>query len=134
MRNLLRLYTYFRPHRGKLFLGLLSVVLAAAFGMTSPLMVNYAIEFGLDPQRIDNKVVAIDGNTRLLVFGCLAIILFAAGRGLAAFGQQYLGQIIGQDVAYDLRSEIYENLQSLSYSYHDKVQTGQVMSRITQDV
>ncbi|MGE0686405.1 MAG: ABC transporter ATP-binding protein [Dehalococcoidia bacterium] len=134
MHNLFRLYSYFKPHKGKLFLGMISVVLAAVFGMTSPLMVNYAIEFGLDPQRVDGKIVSIDGNTQLLVFACLGIILFAAGRGLAAFGQQYLGQTVGQDVAYDLRNAIYDNLQSLSYSYHDKVQTGQVMSRITQDV
>jgi ATP-binding cassette subfamily B protein len=134
MHNLLRLYTYFRPYRWKLLLGFISVVLAAAFGMVSPLMVKYAIQFGLDPQRVDGKVVAIHGDSQLLIFACLAIILFALGRGLAAFGQQFLGQTIGQDVAYDLRNAIYDNLQSLSYSYHDKVQTGQVMSRITQDV
>ncbi len=62
------------------------------------------------------------------------MLLFAVGRGLAAFGQQYLSQKIGQDVSYDIRNAIYNNLQSLSYAYHDKVQTGQVMSRITQDV
>ena len=48
--------------------------------------------------------------------------------------QQYYSQKIGQDVAYDIRNEVYDNLQSLSFAYHDKVQTGQVMSRITTDV
>nr|ART36886.1 D197 [uncultured bacterium] len=97
-------------------------------------MVNYAIEFGLDPQREGNRIVGIDGNEWFLIFACIGLILFSVGRGLAAFGQMYLGQIIGQDVAYAMRNTIYDNLQSMSYSYHDKVQTGQVMSRITQDV
>ena len=65
------------------------------------------------------------------MLSCFAVILFAIGRGLAGFGQQYLGQTLGQDVAYDIRNKVYDNLQSLSYAYHDKVQTGQVMSRIT---
>jgi ABC-type multidrug transport system fused ATPase/permease subunit len=134
MRHLWRLYSYFKPYKGRLALAMLSVILAAVFGMTSPLMVNYAIEFGLDPQRVEGRIVGIDGNVSLLIFASLAIILFAAARGFAAFGQMYLGQTIGQDVAYDLRNAIYDNLQSLSYAYHDKVQTGQVMSRITQDV
>ena len=60
--------------------------------------------------------------------------IFALARGLAAFGQQFLGEFIGQNVAYDIRNNIYNNLQRLSYAYHDKVQTGQIMSRVTQEV
>jgi len=129
-----RLYGFFKPYRARLAFAMLCTIGAGAFGMLSPLMVNYAIEFGLDPQRVEDRVVGIDGNEWFLVFSCLGVILFAVGRGLAAFGQMYLGQTIGQDVAYDMRNRIYDNLQSMSYSYHDKVQTGQVMSRITQDV
>ena len=134
MRAILRLWSYYTMYPGKLGFGILSVVLAGLFGMLSPLMVNFAIRYGLDPTYEGDKVVGINGNVTLLIFSCIAVILFAVGRGLAGFGQQYLGQTLGQDVAYDIRNKVYDNLQSLSFAYHDKVQTGQVMSRITTDV
>ena len=51
-----------------------------------------------------------------------------------AFGQTYLSEWIGQKVAYDIRNRIYDRLQRLSYAYHDQQQTGETMSRATQDV
>ena len=134
MKSLLRLYTFYKPYKGPLWISIICVLLAGAFGMLSPLMVKFAVSWGLDPQSQDGKIVGIDGDMTLLLLACGAMILFAVGRGLAAFGQQYLSQKIGQDVAYDIRNAVYDNLQSLSYAYHDKVQTGQVMSRITSDV
>jgi ABC-type multidrug transport system fused ATPase/permease subunit len=135
MKQMLRLYTFFRPYKGQLILSMICVFFAGGFGMAWPILVKFAIRFGLDPQKdAQGKIVAIDGNSTLLLLACLAVLLFAIGRGLAAFGQQYLSQKIGQDASYDIRNAVYNNLQSLSYAYHDKVQTGQVMSRITQDV
>jgi ATP-binding cassette subfamily B protein len=134
MRHLIRLSSYYKPYWWQLLLAALSVFAAGAFGMLSPLMVNFAIEFGLNPQYEGDRVVGIDGDTEWLLLGCLGIVVFAIGRGLAGFGQQYLAQKVGQDASYDIRNAVFDNLQSLSYAYHDKVQTGQVMSRITQDV
>jgi ATP-binding cassette subfamily B protein len=133
---LLRLKPFLRPYHGQLALAFLSVLFSGAFVMISPLLVRFAINFGLDPQRdpATKKLVGLDGNESLLIFGALAIVAFAVGRGLAQFGQQFLGESIGQKLAYDIRNEIYNNLQRLSYAYHDKVQTGQIMSRVTQDV
>ena len=51
-----------------------------------------------------------------------------------AYGQTYLGEWLSQRVAYDIRNQIYDRLQRLSYAYHDQQQTGQLMSRATQDV
>ncbi len=136
MRHLLRLRPYLRVYRKPLLLAFVAVLLSGAFVMVSPLLIRYAINFGLDPQRdpVTDKLVGLNGNETLLIVGALAIILFAVGRGLGQFGQQYLGESIGQKLAYDIRNEIYDNLQRLSYAYHDKVQTGQIMSRVTQDV
>jgi ATP-binding cassette subfamily B protein len=63
-----------------------------------------------------------------------AIVGVAVLRGVFAFGQTYLGEWISQRVAYDIRNAIYDRLQRLSYAYHDQQQTGQLMSRATQDV
>jgi len=136
MRYLMRLVPYLKPYKWQILVAWLCVVGAGAFVMVSPLLIRYAINFGLQPVKdpVTNRVAGLDGNEQLLIFAALAIVAFAVGRGLAAFGQQYLGESIGQKVAYDIRNGIYDNLQRLSYAYHDKVQTGQIMSRATQDV
>jgi ABC-type multidrug transport system fused ATPase/permease subunit len=133
LRYLFRLYEFFKPYNKQLVIGSVAVLLSSVFGMTSPFLIKFAIQFGLKPSTVDHHLT-IDGNVWFLVLACLAIVLFALGRGLAGFGMQYLGQTVGQDASYDIRNAIFNNLQSLSYGYHDKVQTGQVMSRITQDV
>src|SRR5262245_39488054 len=135
MRILLRLVPYMGRYKRRVVLAALSVVFAGAFVMVSPILVRFAIDFGLDPQKdASGKVVGLDGDEKLLIFSALAVIAFAVGRGIAQFGQQFLGESIGQSVAYDIRNDIYENLQHLSYAYHDNAQTGQIMSRVTQDV
>ena len=136
MRHLFRLNHYIRPYRKQFALAWLSVILSASFVMVSPLLVRYAVQFGLKPvyDASGDRVVGLDGNERLLIFSALAIVACAIGRGIAQFGQQYLGESLGQKVAYDIRNDIYTNLQRLSYAYHDNAQTGQIMSRVTQDV
>ncbi|MGK2966671.1 MAG: ABC transporter ATP-binding protein [Tepidiformaceae bacterium] len=135
MRQLIRLLGYVRPYRGQFIIANVCVILAGVFVMASPIVTGWAIDFGLDPQYgVDGGIIGADGEARFVVFAAIAVVLFAIGRGLAAFGQQYLGEFTAQRVAYDLRNELYDNLQRLSYAYHDSVQTGQIMSRATQDV
>ena len=133
MRYLLRIVPFLKPYRGRLAIAWISVLLSGSFVMISPLMVRYAINFGLHPVGPSANQI-LDGNQSLLLWAALAIILFAIARGIGAFGQQYLGESIGQNVAYDIRNKLYDNLQRLSYAYHDTAETGQIMSRATQDV
>jgi ABC-type multidrug transport system fused ATPase/permease subunit len=134
VRYLLRLSQFFKPYTKELVVGSLSVLLSSVFTMVSPLMIKFAIQFGLSPSTQNGHITSIHGDLLFLLLACGAIVLFAVGRGAAGFGMQYLGQTVGQHASYDIRNAIFNNLQSLSYGYHDKVQTGQVMSRITQDV
>lgn len=71
---------------------------------------------------------------RLLVNACLAILVFAIVRGIFSFLQAYWAERNSQSVAFDLRNELYAKIQSLSFSYHDRNQTGQLMVRATDDV
>ncbi len=138
MANLIRLLGFIRPYRGRLIFAWACVLSASAFVMISPLLAGWAIDFGLKPQYTgtgsDREFSGLDGDESFLIIAAIAVVIFALGRGIASFGQQYLGESIGQRVAYDIRNRIYDNLQRLSYAYHDKVQTGQIMSRSTQDV
>ncbi|MEZ4480412.1 MAG: ABC transporter ATP-binding protein [Dehalococcoidia bacterium] len=126
---------YLGPYRKLISIAMLCTIMSGALVMVSPLLVRYAINIGLNPQSDSNgKLIGLDGNTGVLIAGAAAIVVFALGRGLAQFGQQYLGENLGQRIAYDIRNETYGNLQRLSYAYHDQAQTGQIMSRVTQDV
>ncbi|MBI3176552.1 MAG: ABC transporter ATP-binding protein [Chloroflexi bacterium] len=70
----------------------------------------------------------------LLLRAGIAIVVFAALRGVFAFLQAYWAERNSQSVAFDLRNDLYAKIQRLSFSYHDRNQTGQLMIRATDDV
>ncbi len=70
----------------------------------------------------------------MLLTSVIAIVIFAVFRGLFAFLQSYWAERNSQSVAFDLRNDLYSKVQKLSFSYHDRNQTGQVMVRATDDV
>jgi ATP-binding cassette subfamily B protein len=129
----LRLLTFLRPYTKRAALTFLAVVAAAGFVLAIPQLIRWAINFGLGA-RLEGGELVTDGNTQTLIIASLAVVGAAALRGVFTFLQTYLGEWISQRVAYDVRNRIYDRLQRLSYAYHDRQQTGQLMSRATQDV
>ena len=71
---------------------------------------------------------------RMLITSGLLILAFALVRGLFAFLQTFWAERNSQDVAFDMRNELFAKIQKLSFSYHDRTQTGQLMIRATDDV
>ncbi len=69
-----------------------------------------------------------------LLIALISLIIFAVLRGFFAFLQAFWAEKNSQAVAYDLRNDLYSKIQNLSFSYHDKNQTGQLMVRATDDV
>jgi ATP-binding cassette subfamily B protein len=75
-----------------------------------------------------------DNAPRAILLAGISIVIFAALRGLFAFLQTYWAEKNSQRVAYDLRNDLYAKIQTLSFSYHDRNNTGQLMIRATDDV
>lgn len=69
-----------------------------------------------------------------LYWAIVFIVVFAVARGAFAFSQTYVSEQVSQGVAFDLRNELFEKIQRLSFSYHDRNRTGQLMIRATDDV
>jgi ATP-binding cassette subfamily B protein len=113
--------------------GWVFVFTSGALVMASPHLVRFAVDFGLKPSRV-GEVLVLDGNPRLLIVASLLLVAAAIVRGLTQFAQTYIGESLGQRIAYDIRNDIYDHMQRLSYAYHDQMETGQIMSRSTQDV
>ncbi len=76
----------------------------------------------------------VDSAPSALITTGVLIVVFALVRGAFAFLQAYWAERNSQSVAYDLRNDVYAKIQRLSFSYHDRNQTGQLMVRATDDV
>jgi len=75
-----------------------------------------------------------DGAQNALLWAGGLIVVFAVIRGAFAFSQNYMSEKLSQSAAFDFRNELYARIQRLSFSYHDRTQTGQLMIRATDDV
>jgi ATP-binding cassette subfamily B protein len=122
-RILLRLLGYWRLHWIAVLLAY--GAMAATLALTT-----------INPQIIGHVIDSIDegGNTNTLLLSAGLIITVYFLHGIFAYIQTYLGEYLSQNVAFDLRNRLYDKIQSLSFSFHDQSQTGQLMSRVTSDV
>jgi ATP-binding cassette, subfamily B, multidrug efflux pump len=71
---------------------------------------------------------------RALYWAVGLTLLFAVIRGLFAFAQSFMSETLSQSIAFDFRNDLFAKIQRLSFSYHDRNQTGQLMIRATDDV
>lgn len=71
---------------------------------------------------------------RAILTAGIAIVVFAVFRGVFAFLQTFWAERNSQTVAFDLRNDLYAKIQNLSFAYHDRTNTGQLMVRATDDV
>ena len=88
-------------------------------------------------QAIDQIKVMLEGGnialqSLLVIIG--VIVGLSIVRGGLSFFQNYFGEAVSQYVSYDLRNKLYDHVQHLSFGFHDKNHTGQVMSRAITDV
>ena len=123
MSILRRLFGFALKYKRRLLLAYLSIIGVASFALTIPWILGTAVD----------EVVSSGEFWPLLVLA-LIILGLSIMRGIAAYGQQYLGESLGQRVAYDIRNIYYERLQRLSFAFHDNQRSGDLMSRATADV
>lgn len=159
-RALLRAIRYLARYRREAILPYLFLIIATLSQLMVPRMVRNIIDAvtrgaiantllprldsvppNLLPQVLDRLGMTLEGlrydqlnAERLLINAGLAIVFFAVLRGLFAFLQSYLAERNSQSVAFDLRNELFAKIQRLSFSYHDRIQTGQLMIRATDDI
>ena len=129
----LRVLRFAAPYRKGLALTALAIGSAVAFMVATPALLRWAVNSALGTTIIDGEV-QVDVVPGLVAAAAAALITVALLRGIALFLQRYLAEWIGQTVAYDLRNDIYQRLQTLSFRYHDAAETGQIMVRATADV
>jgi len=94
-----------------------------AMRLITPQIIRRIIDVGIGENQPD-----------VLITSVLLLVVATLVQGIFRFGQGYLAEWVSQNIAYIMRGEIYRKLQSLSFSYHDRSQAGQLLSRATSDV
>ncbi len=81
-------------------------------------------------QAVDQASGLLDGQAAQQALWTTALTLFvvSVGRGLFTMSQNYYGEAVGHHTAYELRLAVYDKIQRLSFSYHDKVHTGDLIT------
>ena len=82
----------------------------------------------------DGSILIGDPQNRTLILLGLAILVASLLRGFNDFVRTYTSDSLAQKVAYDLRNELYDKYQHMSFAFHDKEHTGDLMSKATADV
>jgi ATP-binding cassette, subfamily B, bacterial len=118
-----RILSLFRPYRRRLTAVLVLIIISAGAGLLSPFLLRTALDTGIFKH--DSTVLTET------VLGMLAIAIFTNAAGV---WQTYLSNSVGQRVMHDLRTAVYRHLQRLSLAFFTRTRTGEVQSRIANDI
>src|SRR6184192_2133148 len=120
--NLRRIGPLFRPYKLRLGGVLLLFVIAAGLGVVPAFLLKHVLE-------------AIARNdTRSLSFNAGGMIAIAIATGVLGVVQTLLSNQVGQRVMHDLRAAVFRHLQRLSLAFFTRTRTGEVQSRISNDI
>src|SRR5919109_1296458 len=121
--NLRRVAILFKPYRWRLAAVLALIFLSALLGIVAPFLVRDIFDVALP-----------EDDDRLLTILVLGLIAIAVVTGILGVGQTWLSNVVGQRVMHDLRAAVYRHLQTLSLAFFTRTRTGEIQSRIANDI
>ena len=123
MRHILRLLGFVRPHKKIVIIAYAALIFSTLASLAMPRLLGTSIDKILDKDTFS-----------FLIFAATGVFVFSMAHAVFLYAQRYFGEVVAHKVAYDLRNTFYNHLQHMSFAYHDKQQTGQLMSRATADI
>jgi ATP-binding cassette subfamily B protein len=118
-----RILSLFTAYKVRLAAVLGLIIFSSAIGMVSPFLLRSVLDTAL-PHR--------DGTLLTeLVLGMIGIAIITAA---ISVWQTYISNVIGQRVMHDLRASVYQHLQRMSLAFFTRTRTGEVQSRIANDI
>ncbi len=131
-RVLMRIVRMAFDYPGLLAIGLVFIVGASIFQLFIPLLIGDGVD------TVEEVFTSPDADTdalrRTLIITALFLLGSAVLRGVFTFGHMYISENIAQRLGYRLRMMYYEKLQRLSFAYHDRVHTGDLLTRGLLDI
>jgi ATP-binding cassette subfamily B protein len=123
MRALRQISRFVLPYKWALIFGLLTTVLPVVMELLIPRLLQYVIDEGV-----------IKGQMSVVWQGSAWMFATAVLGAVATLGQGICRAQLSQGTAYDMRNSLFAHIQSLSFANLDRMQTGQLMTRISNDV
>jgi ATP-binding cassette subfamily B protein len=117
---------YYRPYVPLLLADLACAVLVAAGAIALPLCASYITA------RLPELAQSDDAISQILAMGGIMLGVFLL-QSLATFFVDYQGHVMGARIEADVRKELFEHCQKLSFGFYDRQRVGQLMSRISND-
>ncbi len=125
-KNLKKMISYYKPYQGIFWADMFFAALSASVALTLPLIVRYVTStlIYMEPAEILAKVKWL---------AVLLLVMVAVDCYSKFFIANY-GHVMGAKIEYDMRAEIFDHFQKLSFAFYDNQKVGQLMSRITTDL
>jgi ATP-binding cassette subfamily B protein len=118
-----RVTRLFSPYKGRLATVLLLILVSALLGVVSPFLLRDILDEAI-PENDDRLLF-------LLVAGMIGISIATGALGVL---QTWFSNVVGQRVMHDLRAQVYRHLQRLSLAFFTRTRTGEIQSRIANDI
>lgn len=125
-KNFKKMLSYYKPYRCIFWADMFFATVSAAVALAIPLVIRY----------VTYTLVYEDKAQIMFQIKIIAAALFAmvAADCYSKFFISNYGHVMGAKIEYNMRAEIFEHLQKLSFSFYDNQKVGQLMSRITTDL
>ncbi len=122
-RTLRRVAEAFGPYKLQVVLVLIAIILTTVLGLVNPLMIRFIFDDAIGK-----------GNLNLLLILVGIMFIMPVIIGIIGVGQTYLNNVVGQRVMRDFRNKLYDHLQSMSLRFFTSTRTGEIQSRLSNDV
>ena len=122
-RTLGRIAQSFKPYKFQVVLVLIAIVITSVLGLVNPLLIRAIFDDAIGKH-----------NLNLLLIYVGIMITTPIITGIIGVGQTYLNNMIGQNVMRDFRNRLYNHLQSMSLRFFTATRTGEIQSRLSNDV
>ena len=122
-RDTARILALFKPYRLRLTAVLVLIVVSSGIAILQPFLLRQALDVGL-----------LEHDEKVLTLTVLAMIAIAIFTNATSVWQTYMSNVVGQRVMHDLRAAVYRRLQKMSLAFFTRTRTGEVQSRIANDI
>ncbi len=122
-RTLSRVARAFSPYKIQIVLVILVIILTTVLGLVNPFMIQFIFDDAIGKR-----------NPPLLIILVSIMLVMPVITGIIGVGQTYLNNVIGQKVMRDFRNRLYDHLQNMSLRFFTSTRTGDIQSRLSNDV
>lgn len=125
-RNLKKMLSYYKPYQGIFWADMFFATLSAGVALSLPLIIRY----------VTSTLIYLDGNVMLHQIKIIIAVLLGMVL-IECYSKFFIcnyGHVMGAKIEYDMRAEIFDHYQKLSFAFFDNQKVGQLMSRITTDL